>query len=265
MGFTKLDEGILMSSVMAEDSNTFKVWIALLASCKEDGISRVSTIGLASHCFLTLDIVKQAIKKLESPDTESRSTNDEGKRIRRVDGGFEIINYQKYREMTYSETEAKRKYIKRNCPDISGHVQKVPDYSASASASASASEIQEGMQGEIEVIHGDNPVITPVVIRKVKETPHYSANNPRTILNIPDEIKESWDDWIEQCAAKRNKKTDKAKHIALKKLNIMTQNTVEQCMILNQSTESGWTGLFPLRKNQQSNKNLTREERVGKI
>jgi len=137
MGFTKLDEGILMSSIMAEDSDTFKVWIALLASCREDGIARVSSIGLCSHCFLPLDIVKNSLKILSDYDSESRSTNDEGRRIRRVDGGFEIINYQKYREFTYKESEAKRKYSRYHSPEKSGEIQGLPEDSASASSSSS--------------------------------------------------------------------------------------------------------------------------------
>jgi hypothetical protein len=140
MGFTKLDEGILMSSIMAENPEVFKVWIALLAATKEDGIARVSTIGIASHCFMSIESVKNAIKVLESEDSESRSTNDEGRRIRRVDGGFEIINYLKYRELTYRDREAQRKYEYRkeksqNVPDSPGHVRTLADDSASASAS----------------------------------------------------------------------------------------------------------------------------------
>jgi hypothetical protein len=133
MGFTKLDESILMSSIMLEDSDTFKVWIALLAACKSDGIARVSIVGIASHTFLPIETVRRSFEKLSSPDIDSRSINDEGKRIRRIDGGYEIINYQKYRELSYKEAEAERKWKKRNCPDMSGNVQGLPDHSASAS------------------------------------------------------------------------------------------------------------------------------------
>ena len=42
MGFTKLDEVILKSSIMAEPSDTFKVWICILAACDENGLAAVS-------------------------------------------------------------------------------------------------------------------------------------------------------------------------------------------------------------------------------
>lgn len=106
MGFTKLDENIIRSSIMHEDPYVFKVWICLLAGCKKNGISDFSIPGIASHCFLTIEEVESAIEVLSSPDKYSRSINDEGRRIRRVDGGFEVINYMKYREYNYSDKTA---------------------------------------------------------------------------------------------------------------------------------------------------------------
>jgi len=149
MGFTKLDENILMSSIMTEEPAVFKIWIALLAACKEDGIARVSAVGLSSHCFLPIEVVRAAIERLSSPDADSRSINDEGKRIERVDGGYYIINYHKYRELSYRESEAKRKYLSRTCPDKSGNVQELPDISASVSLSSSL-PLKGDARGKVE-------------------------------------------------------------------------------------------------------------------
>ena len=138
MGFTKLDERILQSSIMAESPTTFKVWIALLAACRENGIAYVSAVYLSSICHLPIGKVEDAIGRLESPDEHSRSLADEGRRIRRVDGGYEIINYIAYRDVSLKDAEAERKRLYRQrhkeCPDKMGHC---PDASASASASAS--------------------------------------------------------------------------------------------------------------------------------
>ena len=139
MGFTKLDENILDSSIMAESPETFKVWICLLAACREDGIARISSVGVASRCYLSIDVAKKSLDILQSPDSESRSTNDNGIRVRRVDGGFEIVNYFKYRAYLYSDNhEAVKKRKQRNggqkgtCPQMSPNSG---DISASASAS----------------------------------------------------------------------------------------------------------------------------------
>jgi len=140
MGFTKLDERILQSSIMAESAITFKVWIALLAACRESGIAYVSSVYLSSICHLPLSRVEDSLKKLEGPDEHSRSLADDGRRIRRVDGGYEIINYTVYRDFSLKDAEAERKRLYRQrlreCPDVLGQR---PDSSASASVSASAS------------------------------------------------------------------------------------------------------------------------------
>lgn len=142
MGFTKLDEGIVQSSIMSADAYTFKVWITLLAMCKETGIAYVSPVFLASVCHLPISKVRASLQKLSEPDLDSRSTNEDGRRIRRVDGGFEIINYLTYRTVSLRSAEAERKRLYRlatkGCPD---GVRICPDTSASDSASNSDSSM----------------------------------------------------------------------------------------------------------------------------
>lgn len=102
-----------MSSIMEESPETFKVFIALLAACGPNGIAPVSETYLVSVCRLPEAVVARAIKKLSFPDPKSRTLTDQGRRIRRVDGGFFIINYLKFREKGYSMTSSairKRKY-----------------------------------------------------------------------------------------------------------------------------------------------------------
>ncbi len=98
MGFTKLDDNIDGSSVFREDDAVFKVWILLLAKARKDGIAPVSADYVASICRKSDEETERCLAVLEAPDPRSRSTNDDGRRIRRVDGGYYIINYTKYRE-----------------------------------------------------------------------------------------------------------------------------------------------------------------------
>jgi len=151
LGFTKLDEHILQSSIMAESAVTFKIWITLLAACESNGIAYVSAIYLSSICHLPQSRVEGALERLEGPDPHSRSLADDGRRIRRVDGGYEIINYVIYRDMSLRDAEAERKRLyrreKKGCPDI---VRDRPDVSASASVSSSMSiSLKEGEWGGI--------------------------------------------------------------------------------------------------------------------
>ena len=68
MGFTKLDAGIVFSSVMAEPSDVFKIWITMMALCGPDGVAPVSDAALPGICHLPPEAVDQALKKLSGPD-----------------------------------------------------------------------------------------------------------------------------------------------------------------------------------------------------
>ena len=128
MGFTKLDENIVMSSIFKEDGITFKVWIALLATCEQNGISPTTIPYLSGLCRVDEEEIEISIEKLSSPDKYSKSNNDEGKRIRKVNGGFEIINYLNYRDYSYSDSpdavrmrkkrEGEKNEQKRTCSNI---------------------------------------------------------------------------------------------------------------------------------------------------
>jgi hypothetical protein len=152
MGFTKLDNRILQSSIMAEDPFTFKIWITLLAACGADGIAECSAMYLESICRIPIDQVKKSLEKLMSCDENSRSTNDDGKRIERVDGGYRIINYLKYRDLSLKSSEAERKRLYRQNikrPEVSGHC---PDSSASISSSVSVSSSERKEVKEKNII-----------------------------------------------------------------------------------------------------------------
>ena len=138
MGFTKLDERILQSSIMAESAITFKVWITLLAACRPNGIAYVSAVYLSSICHLPLSRVEVALARLESPDDHSRSLGDDGRRIQRVDGGYEIINYILYRDASLKDAEAERKRLYRERIKV---VRTEPDDVRTLSASVSVSNI----------------------------------------------------------------------------------------------------------------------------
>ena len=157
MGFTKLDEGILQSSIMAEDSDTFKIWVALMAACKGNGVAPVSPVFLSSVCHLSIETVMASLEKLQAPDPMSRSLDDEGRRIRRINRGWKLINYHHYRKYLYSDSlEAirQRRHREKECDnrDVSRMSRNGRDISASASASESSSlsltknieEIKEG-------------------------------------------------------------------------------------------------------------------------
>lgn len=114
-GFTKLFTSITSSSIWNEDDKTRIVWITMLAIAEADGVVRASIGGLAHVARVTREDCEKALQILQSPDPDSRSPEHEGRRIQKVDGGFFLLNYGKYREAR-SEDERKaymREYMRK--------------------------------------------------------------------------------------------------------------------------------------------------------
>jgi hypothetical protein len=113
MPFVKLDCGILDSSLWVEAAELRVTFLTMLAMCGPDGVCPATAPGIARRANLPLATVRRSLKKLESPDPESRSTADEGRRIKRVDGGYIVTNYLKYRERDHTNAERQARYRAR--------------------------------------------------------------------------------------------------------------------------------------------------------
>src|SRR5215469_7641270 len=98
MGYTKLFNSILGSTIWREDPVTKVVWITLLALANRDGVAEASIPGLANFAGVSIAKTEAAIKKFSSPDLYSRSPEFEGRRIEGIDGGWRLLNHGKYRQ-----------------------------------------------------------------------------------------------------------------------------------------------------------------------
>lgn len=97
--YVKLFGSILDSSIWAADLATRVVWITMLAMADEYGIVYASVTGLARRAAVSDSACRKALKALASPDGESRTETHEGRRIEALEGGWRLLNYQKYREL----------------------------------------------------------------------------------------------------------------------------------------------------------------------
>lgn len=70
------------------------------------GLARIAGVP-ETECQVALDIFL-------SPDRHSRTQDHEGRRIKAIDGGWELLNYLKFRDMRDEESlkDAKRKWIR---------------------------------------------------------------------------------------------------------------------------------------------------------
>lgn len=111
-GYTKIFTEILGSTIWREDSETRLVWITMLVLKDREQVVHCSIPGLADFARVSLEACEAALKKLSSPDKYSRSEEFEGRRIEKVDGGWKVLNGQKYRDKLNLEERREYKRVK---------------------------------------------------------------------------------------------------------------------------------------------------------
>ena len=109
--FTLLWGKILDSSLWVQESKeTRLVWITMLAMKDRHGRVLSSLVGLADRAKVTPNECKAALHVLESPDPNDSSGVDDGRRIRRIDGGWQIVNDERYKFSNEARRESWRLY-----------------------------------------------------------------------------------------------------------------------------------------------------------
>lgn len=116
-----------------EDDKTRIVWITMLAIADKNGEVQGSIPGLARIAGVPVEDCRAAIAKFLAPDPDSRTKDDEGRRIEEIDGGWALLNHNKYRDMASKdeqrEAEARRKARYREKLNRNGVSRSVPDMS----------------------------------------------------------------------------------------------------------------------------------------
>jgi hypothetical protein len=72
-----------------------------------------ASVGILRNALVPHEQGMAALERLGDPDEESRSADFQGRRLVRVDGGFLVLNYMKYRERDYTSAERQRRYRER--------------------------------------------------------------------------------------------------------------------------------------------------------
>lgn len=112
MAYTKLHETILRSTVWQEADGTRLVWITLLALADQYGEIRSTVPGLAHTARVSIAAAVEALRILSAPDQFSTSSEQEGRRIEAIDGGWRLINYAKYRHMASLDDERAKSAVR---------------------------------------------------------------------------------------------------------------------------------------------------------
>lgn len=138
MAFVKLDCGMLDSSIWP-DRTAREVFITALLMAqpfelREDtpqirvdsldregevipagwyGRVEAAGVGIVTRAMLDRKEGLEALKRLCECDPESRSEEHCGKRMARINGGYLILNYDKYRQKDYTSAERSKRYRDR--------------------------------------------------------------------------------------------------------------------------------------------------------
>jgi len=102
--YNKLFTKILDSSIWLEPDSTRIVWVTCIAAMDEDGFVQMATVeNLAKRANVSFKTCQKAVASLESPDKGSSDPDNDGRRLERVQGGWMVLNAQKYRELVTRE------------------------------------------------------------------------------------------------------------------------------------------------------------------
>jgi hypothetical protein len=102
-GYTKTFGHILTSSIWQEDDKTLRVFLTIMVGKDRSHFFRATIPGLANMARVTVEECERALQKLEGPDKYSRTKEYEGRRIKEVEGGWIMLNGEKYRKMLTSD------------------------------------------------------------------------------------------------------------------------------------------------------------------
>lgn len=105
-GFTLLWSKMLYSSVWVKGTKEDKLlWVTILMMKDKDGFVLSSVPGLARMAGITDLECKTCLKKFLNPDPDDSSKIEEGRKLREVAGGWQVVNHDLYRFSTDEKRE----------------------------------------------------------------------------------------------------------------------------------------------------------------
>jgi hypothetical protein len=148
MAFVKLDTGILDSTLWIErDQRELFITALLMAEPREFeepirqikigeleftdfeappgwyGFVPAASFGIINRAGVDKDSGMEGLRRLGEPEVESRSKEFEGRRMIRMNGGFVILNYMKYRDKDHTAAERQRRLrARRKSEDVTRDV-----------------------------------------------------------------------------------------------------------------------------------------------
>lgn len=176
MPFVKLDCGILTSTIWDDaDARIVFITALLMAEPREYeqpieqlevrtitptgwsappewyGYVAAAGVGIVRNAGVEREAGLAALERLGSADKESRSSDHEGRRLIRIDGGYLVLNFQKYRDRDYTAAERSKRYRDRQASLRSGAVTRDSSDATRDATPESRQKTQVEVEEEVEV------------------------------------------------------------------------------------------------------------------
>ena len=98
----------MYSGTLVEDWRALVTFQQMIILCDADGMLDMTVEAISYRTRIPMDILEAGIKILESPDPKSRTPDQEGRRVERIDAhrewGWHLINHEKYKILQDADT-----------------------------------------------------------------------------------------------------------------------------------------------------------------
>lgn len=190
----------------------------MLAMADRKGRIWASVPGLANRARVPLEDAEKALATFLAPDKYSRTPDHDGRRIEAIDGGWQLLNHAKYRDMRDDEIrrEYQREWDRKNRPARNPNEPDKSDKNRPQPTKAEAEADTEACKSKAKVA----PLALP------------------PWLNV-----ETWTAYVQTRKAPARK--PKSLQGALKKLEGFRAEGFDPNEIVATSLANGWQGLFP--------------------
>ena len=101
--YTKLMRSLVASTIVEEPIATRWLWVVMMSQADAKGRVYASIPGLARIANISLAECETALERFQAPDKYSRTQDFDGRRIRTIDGGWDLINHAKYSKTRNAE------------------------------------------------------------------------------------------------------------------------------------------------------------------
>lgn len=247
MTFTKLFSSITESTIWREPANVRLVWITMLAMADRRGRVWASLPGLADRARVPDEDCRTAIKTFLSPDADSRTREHEGRRIEVIDGGWRLLNHEKYRAIRDEESikDSKRNYInKRRAAEKQANVENVErgrTPSNDVSQCRANADAEADADAEAEIKEEEREPSAPVASLSSASKEVKAAAEIPEALRTP-EFMAAWSAWEQHRVERKSKLTKTSRGMQLKALEAM--GVSRSIAALNHSITNSYQGIF---------------------